>query len=283
MVGLAVIAVLVAIGVYFGTNAIRSGIKIPGLASQYCTATTSAGVATLDLEQMANAATVAAVGIRRGVPSKAVTVALATALQESKLYNLPDGDRDSIGLFQQRPSQGWGTGEQISDPRYAANRFYAALLRVKGWQTMSVTAAAQAVQRSAHPSAYQKWAPESGVLSVALLGEASHAISCTLHSKPARRGSAAILGLTTLLRDDWGDLLKTTSVPDPDEVALAVSDNRVGWQYAHWLVAHAEQNGVMRVRFGNQQWTAMAGAWQSASDPETPAPGETVLAQVYGS
>jgi hypothetical protein len=281
-VGLAVVAVLVAVGVYYGTQAMRSGVKIPGLRSEYCTATTAKGEATLDLQQMANAATITAVGIRRGVPERAVTVALATAFQESHLYNLSGGDRDSIGLFQQRPSQGWGSEKQISDPRYAAGRFYSALLRVDDWQSMSVTKAAQAVQRSAHPTAYQKWADESAVLSGALLGDASHAISCTLRGTPATRGAAAVVGLNSLLRDDWGDLVRTAAVSDPNEVALSVSDDRVGWQYAHWLVAHAEDNGVMRVRFGDQQWTAKAGAWGAASDPETAAPGETVLAQVYG-
>jgi hypothetical protein len=282
VVGFAVVALLVAVGVYFGTRAMRSGVKIPGLQSEYCTAATSKGEATLELEQMANAATITAVGIRRGVPERAVTIALATAFQESHLYNLSGGDRDSVGLFQQRPSQGWGTEAEVSDPRYAAGKFYNALLQVKGWKSMSVTNAAQAVQRSAHPTAYQKWADESAILSGALLGDASHAISCSLHGAPATRGPAAMTSLNASLRDDWGDLLRTSSVSDPDEVALSVSDDRVGWQYAHWLVAHAEDSGVMRVRFGNQQWTAKAGTWGAASDPETPAPGETVLAQVYG-
>jgi hypothetical protein len=281
VIGLAVTAVLVAVGVYFGTKALISG-KVPGIRAEFCTATTAKGVASLDLEQMANAATIAAVGIRRGVPERAVTVALATALQESELYNLSGGDRDSIGLFQQRPSQGWGTPQEISDPRYAAGKFYGALMRVKGWQLMTVTQAAQSVQRSALPAAYQQWADQSGVLAQALLGDASHAITCTVSEKPLTRGAAAMTALNTLLRDDWGDLLRITHVSDPNEVALSVADNRVGWQYAHWLVAHASDNGVQRVRFGNQQWTAQAGAWGAATDPETAAPGETVLAEVYG-
>src|SRR5262245_58022519 len=81
---------------------------------------TDIGDVSLDPDQMANAATIAAVGVRRGLPLRAVQVALAAAMQESKLTNLPGGDRDSIGLFQQRPSQGWGTEQQLADPRYAA-------------------------------------------------------------------------------------------------------------------------------------------------------------------
>ena len=96
----------------------------------------------LDLAQAANAATIAAVGKRDGIEDHGVTVALAAALQESKLHNVAAGDRDSVGLFQQRPSQGWGTAEQISDPRYAARRFYSALLKIKGWDALRVTEAA---------------------------------------------------------------------------------------------------------------------------------------------
>jgi hypothetical protein len=81
-------------------------------------------------------------------------IALATAIQESGLRNLPYGDRDSLGVFQQRSSQGWGTPAQILDPTYAASRFYRALLAVPGWQSLPLTVAANAVQRSAYPRAY---------------------------------------------------------------------------------------------------------------------------------
>ena len=113
---------------------------------------------------MANAATIAAVGLRRKLPDQAVVVALATALQESKLENLDGGDRDSVGLFQQRPSQGWGAPDQLQDPRYASTKFYNALLKIKNWQELRVTEAAQRVQRSAFPEAYDKWADEALVL-----------------------------------------------------------------------------------------------------------------------
>ncbi|HEY6796544.1 MAG TPA: hypothetical protein VI248_17855, partial [Kineosporiaceae bacterium] len=98
-----------------------------------------------DGEQRANAVTILAVGARLGVPPSGQVIALATAMQESSLRNLPSGDRDSIGLFQQRPSAGWGTPAQLRDPAYAAERFYRALLAVPGWQSMPLTDAAQAV------------------------------------------------------------------------------------------------------------------------------------------
>src|SRR5690554_4916402 len=90
------------------------------------------------------------------MPHRAVVVALAAAMQESGLRNLDYGDRDSLGLFQQRPSQGWGSPEQVTDPEYAASAFYRSLGRVDGWEGMRVTDAAQAVQRSAYPEAYQR-------------------------------------------------------------------------------------------------------------------------------
>jgi biotin carboxyl carrier protein len=97
------------------------------------------------------------VGQRMKVPVRGWVIAIATALQESDLINSgTPNDHDSLGLFQQRPSQGWGTPEQIMNPDYAAGKFYEHLLRVPGWQTMPLTDAAQAVQRSAFPDAYQK-------------------------------------------------------------------------------------------------------------------------------
>ena len=92
-----------------------------------------------DPSQTRYAATITAVAVKRGLPPRAATIAIATALQESKLRNLRYGDRDSVGLFQQRPSQGWGTEEQILDPVYAVNRFYDALVKIKGYESMEIT------------------------------------------------------------------------------------------------------------------------------------------------
>ena len=127
----------------------------------------------LDDEQMANAATITQVGLELDMPDRAVVVALATAMQESELRNLDYGDRDSLGLFQQRPSQGWGTEAQVQDPVHAARSFYRTLRRVEGWEEMRVTDAAQRVQISAFPDAYEKWADEAELLATALLDCAS--------------------------------------------------------------------------------------------------------------
>ncbi|MFE0256914.1 C40 family peptidase [Streptomyces sp. NPDC059010] len=121
----------------------------------------SVSVSGLDdpAEQIPNAETIQATGIAMKVPARGQIVALATALQESGLRNLDYGDRDSLGLFQQRPSQGWGTAAEVRDPVHASTKFYEGLLQVSGWQSMTVAQAAQAVQKSGYPEAYAKWEP----------------------------------------------------------------------------------------------------------------------------
>ena len=116
-------------------------------------------------DQVSNAATIVAVGAEMHLPRYGWEIAVATAMQESTLRNLDhlgsDNDHDSLGLFQQRPSQGWGTPEQILDARYAAGAFYEHLVEVDGWQTMPLTQVAQAVQRSKFPDAYARWQSEA--------------------------------------------------------------------------------------------------------------------------
>lgn len=116
--------------------------------------TSTADVAGYGPTQMANAAVIIGVGKTLSVPEQGWVVALAAAMQESGLTNLDHGDRDSLGLFQERPSQGWGTAAQVMDPTYAATQFYDRLLQVPQWQTLSVNDAAQAVERSGLPDAY---------------------------------------------------------------------------------------------------------------------------------
>ena len=125
-------------------------------------------------EQLANARLIVEIGTRRRVPNQGLVIAVATALQESRLRNLRGGDRDSIGLFQQRPSQGWGSPKQLSDPAYQTGKFYDKLLTVDGWQQMRVTEAAQAVQVSAFPKAYAKHVPAA----TRLVGQLNVPASC---------------------------------------------------------------------------------------------------------
>ena len=141
-------------------------------------ACTVAGVALTE-EQTGHAATIAGVARERGLPDRAVVIGLATAMQESRLRNLDYGDRDSLGLFQQRPSQGWGTPEQVRDPVYAAGEFYERLVTVPGWDTGRLTEVAQVVQRSGFPEAYQKWEPMAVALAAGLAPGTRAPLSCS--------------------------------------------------------------------------------------------------------
>jgi hypothetical protein len=276
-----VLAIAVTVGALLVVNRIGKHLTLRLPNAQACVVDTGGGTGEilLDADQMANAATVSAIGLSRRVPQRAITVALATAWQESKLRNLQGGDRDSIGLFQQRPSQGWGTPEQISDPRYAARTFYGALLKIDGWESMRVTDAAQAVQRSAHPEAYEKWADKAESVARALTGDAIGAVACTVAAEPATRGPAAADELAAQLRLDWGDRTNTVTAGDVPGLALPVADVRAGWQYAHWLVAYAKERGIKRVRFSDREWTAKGGSWSKVTANSDDS--GRVLAEVY--
>jgi cell wall-associated NlpC family hydrolase len=153
-----------------------------------CMGVSPGRVVDLDDDQADNARLIVAVGQQRGVPERGLLVALMTAMQESTLKNLDYGDRDSLGLFQQRPSTGWGTPGQVTDPAYAAAAFYGGpasptpnpgLLDIGGWEQMALTEAAQAVQRSAFPDAYAKWESSArGWLADILGGEVSDGTVC---------------------------------------------------------------------------------------------------------
>jgi hypothetical protein len=224
------------------------------------------GDVSLRPDQMANAATIAAIGVRRGLPAQAVQVALATALQESKLVNLPGGDRDSVGLFQQRPSQGWGQAQQLADPRFAAAAFYHALVAVPGWQTMAVGDAAQAVQRSAYPQAYLQWSDQAGILARALTEAAGGALSCDHIAAGNQRGAAAVGVLTADFQADWGATATATGPgTGGGTVTITAPDPTTGWRYASWLVAHAQRTGVEQVELEGLSWTASSGRWKATT------------------
>lgn len=169
--GVATVAVIWGPGIYA-----REHVQPP---TNLCTVTTPDGQFSMTAERAGNAAIIAGVGWGFGFGDNGVTVALATAIQESGLRNLDYGDRDSVGLFQQRTSQGWGTVEEIMDPRYSAGKFYETLARVDGWESLPVTEAAQKVQRSGFPDAYADHEAEARAWAQALGGTAG-TVSCDL-------------------------------------------------------------------------------------------------------
>lgn len=167
-------------------------VAVSGGEGALCTVTSAEG-STYEMtpEQASNAATISAVGTGRGLPERAVTIALATAMQESGLRNIRHGDRDSQGLFQQRPSQGWGTVAQITDPVYASGRFYEHLAEIPGYSRLPLTVAAQRVQRSGFPQAYAKHEPDAALLAASLTGRAPASLTCGAQRGKDEPGDAA--------------------------------------------------------------------------------------------
>lgn len=158
--------------IYTGRTLVIPGVATGGGSGTSTGGTSTAGtggqITLLNDEQSANAAVIVAVGRELGVPDYGIVIALATAMQESSLRNINYGHLDSVGLFQQRPSTGWGSVAQLTDASYAARLFYGGpsnpnrgktrgLLDIAGWQGMALTVAAQKVQISAYPTAYAKW------------------------------------------------------------------------------------------------------------------------------
>lgn len=252
------LALLVLAGAGTGTYAVLREMTAP--ADPECTIAGKDGEVTqrLEPEQAANAATIGAVGTARGLSLRAITIAIATAMQESSLYNLDHGHSDSLGLFQQRPSQGWGTAEEIMDPVYAAGQFYDQLVEVPGYETMSLTDAAQAVQRSAHPDAYAKHESSASAWGKALTGRSPGALSCVTDGERVRGDTQEI---AEKLAYEFGDRVETNGAAGIRVTAAldrqaADGTSRRGWALAHWAVTNAADLGIERITYGNRVWEA---------------------------
>jgi hypothetical protein len=215
----------------------------------HCTATALGDSIDLDPEQAGNAAIIAGIAVRRGLPGRAATIGIATALQESKLVNLPGGDRDSIGLFQQRPSQGWGTQAQIRDPVYATNAFYDVLVKIEGYQNLPITAAAQKVQRSAFPSAYADHEPEARILASALTGYSPAGLTCVLAAVQGSAGQPADV-VAAAARE-----IGVHGTVEGSAVRLTLGGRTTtAWAVAQWAVARADGLKVTSVETAGQRW-----------------------------
>jgi hypothetical protein len=276
---LAVLAVTAAGAV--GYVAWREGVG-PLPDPEGCTASVGGHTVDISTEQAENAALIAAVAEKRGLPARAVSIAIATAFQESKLRNLEGGDRDSLGIFQQRPSQGWGTEEQIMDPYYSTNAFFDALVRIDGYQDMEITEAAQAVQRSAFPDAYADHEQDGRAIASAMSGNSKGAFTCVVHEHDVSEQSARANGLTPRadavrgqLNRAFGDLSIGGFAPggvtnghmegsthyegraiDVFFRPVSAENKRRGWVVAHYLVANAARLDIDHVIFDGRIWTA---------------------------
>ena len=209
----------------------------------YCAAVSSDGARrTLTPDQAQNAALIANIAVTRGLPDHAATVAIATAMQESRLTNLDYGDLDSLGLFQQRPSQGWGTAEQVSDMTYAA------------WDAMArAWASGLTGERSAGVTCALEPATSSDADGlVAAIGGTLPNVNVSVvppNGKTGTNNGAATNTASTTL---------TITLPDG---LSADNRTRLCWQTAGWLVTHARQYGIDALHADGMDWNRKAGTW----------------------
>ena len=261
-----VAAVVVPLGLVVGGVAYGVSRHTSGDDSTLGLCSTHVGRLTVQLSdtQARNASLIAAIAVRRGMPAHAATIGLATALQESKLYNVRGGDRDSLGLFQQRPSQGWGTRAEVLDPVHATNSFYDALVRVDGYNALPVTVAAQRVQRSGYPSAYAVYEDDARALASALTGYSPAAFSCHLPPPEGRSAAPAArraVALRRALVPGFGAVRVT--VGPGGTLRVAATDAPHGWSVASYLVARSAGLGLAEVSYAGRTWTAgRADGWR---------------------
>ena len=242
-----------------------------------CQAGTGVTAIGLETDQAGIAAVIAGVAARRHLPARAVTIAYAAALQESDLQNLHYGDRDSVGVFQQRPSQGWGTTAEIENPVYATTRFFAALVKVHHYTKIPIDKAAQDVQRSADGYAYEQWVATATLLTNYFTGSWAHGVSCWYTPPQASANlTAAVRGLASTFGPpgEKGVVAGVTtdrSAKDKKREAVVQVKRSSAWTVAGWLVAHAQQYGLSQVRYAGYEWTAADGSmgWQPDAGPRS--------------
>jgi hypothetical protein len=261
---LTVIVALLAVAGYAGYTVYHHYIvrllTVPG-----CQAGTGTNAVPLDFGQASDASIIAGVAVREQLPRQALTIAYATALQEAKLENPGYGDLDSVGIFQQRPSEGWGSTSQLEDPAYAATAFFGALVKVPDYTSIPVYQAAQDVQRSADGSAYQQYAQTAATLAADFTA-VPHAVTCWYD--PATQASNLGVSPKLNLKAASGGLADAFGAPGSSGTVQSAATARSGesasfdvaagggWPVANWLVANAGDYGITQVSYDGYQWTA---------------------------
>lgn len=252
---------------------------------QRCVAELGGQHHSLEVDQAETVALFAGIAAERGLPPRAVTIAIATAMQESRLRNIDYGDRDSLGLFQQRPSQGWGTEEQVMDPVYATNAFYDGLVAVDGYQQMEVTVAAQEVQRSAFPDAYAQHEAMARAFASGLAGQTPAGITCTLAELETNEASLILLAdaVEEILTRDLPSVALDTAAEQfliLDATGLGADPaeaDPAAWAVGQWAVATAYRTGASEVVVDGHRWQRGSDSWTEAAPDDEPLPAGHVL------
>ncbi len=253
-----VVLLLLGTGSYLTVRRLAPSLA-PVLTAAGCQAAARHQTVLLDTEQASIAATIAGVAHRQSMPTAAVTIAYATAMQESKLHDLDYGDQDSVGVFQQRPSQGWGPAKALEDPVYATTKFFGALNRVHGYLSMPVYQAAQDVQHSADGDAYIQYEQMATEMTAAFTGQRGHAVYCWYTSPTPKRAdlSAAAQGLAST----FGEVpVLQTPAGHSRQLLVQVGTGTFGWEVASWLVTHAPGYAIHQVRYAGYQWQSASGS-----------------------
>jgi hypothetical protein len=255
-------------------------VAAPYVPPPGCQAGTGVQAIPMGEDQAAIAATIAGVAARHRLPREAVIVAYAAALQESQMQDLDYGDRDSVGVFQQRPSQGWGTTAELEDPVYAATKFFAALVRVPRYTRLPVDQAAQDVQHSADGTAYGQWTEVAALLAGYFTGAQPHGVSCWFTPTGRADLAAAERQLTETFGPQGRHAVMVAITTDRSgkkgrdgSVAVVRVQQDAAWTVASWLVANAQDYGISEVRYAGYEWTAADGSmgWQRTSGTQGPA------------
>jgi hypothetical protein len=274
-----VVAVVLGVACYAGYHELRHLTATPP-PPPGCAAGPAAQVVTLDTDQAAIASVIAGVAARHHLSQRALTVAYATAMQESDMEDLDYGDRDSVGVFQQRPSQGWGTTAEIEDPVYATTKFFAALVKVPHYATIPVDVAAQDVQRSADGAAYQQYAYVAGLMAGYFTGQPARQVYCWY--TPAANDKADLASAEQSLLQTFGPaerkgVLVEVTTERSDKIIVAAQRGEA-WTVANWLVTHAQQYQIGKVQYAGYEWEAADGSmgWQRDSAPAGAASGTIV-------
>jgi hypothetical protein len=260
---------MLAVAGYFAYSAFQR--VTPFLTPAGCQAGSGTSAVALDPQQASIAATIAGVAARDRLPARAVTIAYATAMQESHMHNLDYGDLDSVGVFQQRPSEGWGTASQLEDPVYATAKFFGALTQVRGYLQMPVDEAAQAVQHSADGSAYAQYDLMASSLTSAFTGQWPRAVWCWPGAGQPQPNLAASGPALAAAFGPGGAEQPITAITSARSATSVSVDVRAqpadAWTVASWLVTHAQVYGISNVSYAGYQWTASAGSrgWQPDS------------------
>jgi hypothetical protein len=249
----ALVAVVVLVGCGLGLWALWRAAQSHSTAEE-CTV----GDYALDPSQASVASTMVGVVLKRDLPERAAVLALAAALQESKLANLGpgEGDRDSVGVLQQRPSQGWGTPTQLQDVHFATGAFLDAMVKVDGWQSLPLADAIQKVQISVDGSFYARHEGEAQALSDALTGHAPGSLTCTF-PKPSQVATSAQVASLVL-----ADLPVNRPAAGGDGVTVTVRG--ASWATTAWFVANADRLGIDSVAYSGREWTREHG-WRENS------------------